>query len=62
MTMERAITILRKSGWRIEVNDTTKRIVLQDPFPDANWLHLLRAARDREEGPDGASQDQIETQ
>jgi hypothetical protein len=42
MTMGRAIIILRKSGWRVDVDDVEKRIVLQDPSTDVNWLHLLR--------------------
>lgn len=42
MTMEQAITILRASGWKVDVDEIGKRIVLQDPFPDVNWLHVLR--------------------
>jgi hypothetical protein len=42
MTMEQAINILRDSGWRIDVDEATKRIVLHEPFPNVNWLHLLR--------------------
>jgi hypothetical protein len=42
MTIEQAISILRKSGWRIDVDEASKRIVLHPPFPNVNWLHLLR--------------------
>jgi hypothetical protein len=42
MTMNRAITILRESGWRVDVNKASRRIVLQNPLPDVNWLHIPR--------------------
>lgn len=42
MTTEQAINILRESGWRIDVDEATKRIVLHEPFSNVNWLHLLR--------------------
>jgi hypothetical protein len=42
MTMEQAITILRASGWKVDVDEVEKKIFLQDPSPDVNWLHLLR--------------------
>jgi hypothetical protein len=29
-------------GWKVDVDDVAMRIVLQDPSPDMNWLHLLR--------------------
>jgi hypothetical protein len=40
--MEQSISTLRKCGWKVDVDDVTKRIVLRDPFPEVNWLHLLR--------------------
>lgn len=51
MTMEQAINILRASGWKIDVDEVGKRIVLQDPSPDMNWLHLLRQEDAVEDGP-----------
>jgi hypothetical protein len=42
MTMNRAITILRESGWVVDVDKVSRRIVLRDPLPDVNWLHVLR--------------------
>jgi hypothetical protein len=42
MTMNRAATILRESGWRVDVDKASRRIVLQNPLPDVNWLHVLR--------------------
>jgi hypothetical protein len=42
MTMEQAITILRASGWKVDVDEVEKKISLQDPSPDVKWLHLLR--------------------
>jgi hypothetical protein len=42
MTMNRAIAILRKSGWRVDVDEANKRIILKNPLPDVNWLHVLR--------------------
>ena len=56
MEMQQAITILRDSGWRVDVDEVTVRIVPQDPFPDVNWLHLLRAERDCEDGPEDVAQ------
>jgi hypothetical protein len=41
MTMDKAITILRAAGWKVDVDEIGKRILLQDPFPDVSWLHLL---------------------
>jgi hypothetical protein len=62
MEMQQAITMLRDFGWRVDVDEATKRIVLQEACPDVNWLHLLRAERDCEDGPEDVAQDQIETQ
>jgi hypothetical protein len=42
MTMEQAINILRESGWTVDVDEATKRIVLHQPLPNVNWLQLLR--------------------
>lgn len=42
MTMKQAIAILRHTGWSVDVDNVTMRILLQDPSPDVNWLHLLR--------------------
>jgi hypothetical protein len=50
MTMEQAITILRASGWRIDLDKATKTIVLHEPCPNVNWLHLLRTERDCRDG------------
>jgi hypothetical protein len=52
MTMEQTISILRKAGWKIDVDESNKRIVLREPCPDANWLHLLRPKHSREDGQD----------
>lgn len=41
-TMNRAITLLRESGWRVDVDEANKRIVVRDPLPDVNWFHLFR--------------------
>jgi hypothetical protein len=46
MTMKHAITLLRESGWKVEVDKVRKRIVLKNPLPDVNWLHVLRKRRD----------------
>jgi hypothetical protein len=27
---------------KVDVDEATKRIVLHEPFPNVNWLHLLR--------------------
>ena len=48
MTMEQAITFLRASGWRVDVDEATKNIFLREPCPNANWLHVLRTASDCE--------------
>lgn len=40
--MERAIAILRECGWSVDVDDAGRKIVLQEPSPDVNWLHVLR--------------------
>jgi hypothetical protein len=42
MTMNRAITILRESGWRVDVDENKRRILLTEPLADVNWLHILR--------------------
>jgi ATP phosphoribosyltransferase len=42
ITMERAIAILRECGWSVDVDDAGRKIVLQEPSPDVNWLHVLR--------------------
>jgi hypothetical protein len=42
MTMEEAVAVLRQSGWKVEVDPVTKTIVLEEPYPDVNWLHPLR--------------------
>jgi hypothetical protein len=53
MTMSRAITILRESGWRVDVDKASRRIVLQNPRPDVNWLHVLRKECVTDAGPVG---------
>jgi hypothetical protein len=53
MTMEQAITILRASGWRIDVDEAIKSIILCEPCPNVNWLHLLRPEHGHDDGQDG---------
>lgn len=42
MKLEQAIAILRRSGWSVDVDKESRRIVLKDPLPDEHWLHVLR--------------------
>jgi hypothetical protein len=52
MTMEQIVSILRETGWKVDVDEASKRIVLHEPCPDVNWLHLLRPNHSREDGRD----------
>jgi hypothetical protein len=42
MTMEKAMSILREAGWSVDVDEVKKSLILHEPSPDVNWLHLLR--------------------
>jgi hypothetical protein len=55
--MEQTISILREAGWKVDVDEANKKIVLHEPSPDVNWLHILRPGRSREDGSDDEHQD-----
>jgi hypothetical protein len=50
MMMEQAVSILRAAGWKVDLDEANKRIVLHEPHPNVNWLHPLRPEHGRDDG------------